>query len=172
MNHEENITKLIKFDLKFQCEGQVDDFLDFDVVMSMYDLMENNDNYSKASEILWQYCSDEPALAADGTRVTDFNEDNVTSMFNLKEKRAGLSSNNGTKNVEIMVSLKYLSNVWRTREMFLTNYKNNLNPKYAKNCVIVATNAAAQVTTFSITNTILYVPVVTLSTQDNIKLLQ
>ena len=134
--------------------------------------MEYNDNYSKTSYILWQYCSDEPAWAADGTAVTDFNEDNVTSMFNLKERTTGLTGNNGTKNVEIMVSLKYLSNVWRTQERLLTNYKINLDPKCAKNCVIVATNVAVQVKIFSITNTKLYVPVATLSTRDNIKLLQ
>ena len=134
--------------------------------------MEYNDNYQKTSYILWQYCSDEPAWAADGTAVTDFNEDNVTSMFNLKERTTGVTGNNGTKNVEIMVSLKYLSNVWRTQERLLTNYKINLDPKCTKNCVIVATNVAVQVTIFSITNTKLYVPVATLSTRDNIKLLQ
>ena len=40
------------------------------------------------------------------------------------------------------------------------------------NCVIVATNIANQGAAFSITDTKLYVPVVTLSTQDNPKLLQ
>ena len=36
----------------------------------------------------------------------------------------------------------------------------------------MATNGAAQATTFSITDTNIYVPVVTLSTQDNAKLLE
>ena len=39
-------------------------------------------------------------------------------------------------------------------------------------CVIVATNLAAQAATFPITDTKLYVPVVILSTQDNAKLLE
>ena len=40
------------------------------------------------------------------------------------------------------------------------------------NCVIACNTAAAQETTFTITDTKLYVPVVTLSTWDNTKLLQ
>ena len=39
------------------------------------------------------------------------------------------------------------------------------------NCVIIYTDVADQVPTFTITETNLYVPVVTLSTQDNAKLL-
>ena len=39
------------------------------------------------------------------------------------------------------------------------------------NCVIVSTAIANQIATFTKTDTKLYVPVVTLSTQDNIKLL-
>ena len=48
----------------------------------------------------------------------------------------------------------------------------NLDLNWSENCVIVATNVAAQATTFPITDTKLYVPVVTLSTQDNSKLLK
>ena len=42
---------------------------------------------------------------------------------------------------------------------------------WSANCVFVSTNVANQNTTFTITETKLYVPVVTLSTQDNAKLL-
>ena len=42
----------------------------------------------------------------------------------------------------------------------------------SENCVIVATNLAAQVATFSITGRKLYVPIVVLSTLDNAKLLE
>ena len=38
------------------------------------------------------------------------------------------------------------------------------------NCVIIYTNVINQVPTFTITETNLYVPIVTLSTQDNAKL--
>ena len=42
---------------------------------------------------------------------------------------------------------------------------------WSANCIIIYTNAANQVPTFIITEANLYVPVVTLSTQDNSKLL-
>ena len=47
----------------------------------------------------------------------------------------------------------------------------NFDLNWSKNCIIVANNAD-QATTFSITDTKLYVPVATLSTQDNAKLLE
>ena len=42
-------------------------------------------------------------------------------LLNLKAKVTGQTIANGTKNVEIMVPLKYLSNFWRTLEMSLIN---------------------------------------------------
>ena len=68
-----------------------------------------------------------------------------------------------------MVPLKYLSNFWRTLEMRLTDCEVNFILTWSSTCVI--TNFAGT-GTFEITDTKLYVPVVTLSTQDNPKLLQ
>ena len=48
--------------------------------MPMYNLIEYNDNYSKTSEILWQYCRDEPAVYANGA-ITDFTEGNAVTDF-------------------------------------------------------------------------------------------
>ena len=70
-----------------------------------------------------------------------------------------------------MVPLKYLSNFWRTLEMPLTNCEVELILNCSANCVIIATNIANQNPTFTIRETNIYVPVVTLSTQDNKKLL-
>ena len=56
--------------------------------------------------------------------------------------------------------------------MSFINSEINLDLNWSKNCVIVATNVAAEAATFSITDTKLYVPVVTLSIQDNAKLLE
>ena len=78
----------------------------------------------------------------------------------------------GTKVVEIRVPLKYLKNFWRTLEMPLINCEVNLILTWSANCVIGSTNVADQNATFKITNTKLYVPLVTLSTQDNATLLQ
>ena len=150
---------------------QVDDAQYIDVVMPMYNIIEYSDNYSKTSGILWQFCRDAPTVG-DDVAITDFNEANATDSFNLKEKLTGQTGNNGTKNVEIMVPLKYLRNFWRTLEMPLINCEITLDLNWSENCVIVATNVAAQATTFSITDIKLYVPVVTLSTHDNAKLLE
>ena len=70
-----------------------------------------------------------------------------------------------------MVPLKYLSNFWRTLEMPLIICEANLILTWSANCVMVYTNVTNQGATFEITKTKLYVPVVTLSTQDNAKLL-
>ena len=70
-----------------------------------------------------------------------------------------------------MIPLKYLSNFWRTLEMPLINCEVQLTLNWSTNCVIIYTDIADQVPTFTITETDLYVPVNTLSTQDNAKLL-
>ena len=56
--------------------------------------------------------------------------------------------------------------------MPLINCEINLILIWSANCVIVSTNNANQNATFTIASTRLYVPVVTLSTQENAKLLQ
>ena len=55
--------------------------------------------------------------------------------------------------------------------MPLINCEVELILNFWANCVIIYTNDNNQVPTFTITETNLYVPVVTLSTQDNEKLL-
>ena len=68
-----------------------------------------------------------------------------------------------------MAPLKYLSNFWGTLEMPLINYEVNLILTWSSTYVITDSNGAG---TFEINDTKLYVPVVTLSTQENAKLLQ
>ena len=139
--------------------------------MPMYNSVEYNNNYSKTSGSLWQYCKDIRAVNNNGN-IVNFNEDNVTDSFNFKTKITGQINDDGEINsVEIMVPLKYVSNFWRTLEMPLINCEIELILDWSANCVIISTNNANQVPTFTITETNLYVPVVTLSTQDNSKLL-
>ena len=68
-----------------------------------------------------------------------------------------------------MVPLKYLINFWRTLEMPSINCEVNLILTWSLTCVITNSTGAG---IFQITNTKLYVPIVTLSTQGNSKLLQ
>ena len=140
--------------------------------MPMYNLIEYSDNYSKTSGSLWQYCKD------DLGNIVNFNGANVTDSFNFKTKTIGQTAadnNNGNVagrvDVEIMVSLKYLSNFWRTLEMPLINCEVEVILAWSVGCVIISTDVENQVPTFTITETNLYVPVVTLSAQDNAKLL-
>ena len=72
------------------------------------------------------------------------------------------------KNVKIAVPLKYLSNFWRSLEMPLINCKIYFELNWSKDCVM-STIAA---TTFKITNTKLYVPIFTLSSKDDAKLVK
>ena len=68
-----------------------------------------------------------------------------------------------------MVPLKYLSNFQRTLEMPLINCEVNLILTWPANCVIVSTDVANQNAMVTITEPKLYVPIVTLLTQDNAK---
>ena len=71
-----------------------------------------------------------------------------------------------------MVPLKDVSNFWRTLKMPLINCKINLILIWSANCFLVAGAVANQVLAFTVTDTKLYVSVVTLSTQDNGKQLK
>ena len=70
-----------------------------------------------------------------------------------------------------MVPLKYLSNFWRTLEMLLINCEIEPILTWSRNSVIISTNNDNQIPTFTITETNFYVPIVTLTTEDNSKLL-
>ena len=150
---------------------QIDNAKDIDIVMPMYNLIEYSDNYAKTTGRLWQYCKD--ILARNNNNeIIVFDVNNVTDSFNFKSKITGQPGNDGTKDVEIIVPLKYLSNFWRTLEMPLIDCEVNLILTWSSTCVLVATGVQNQNATFAITDTKLYVPVVTLSTQENTKFFQ
>ena len=137
----------------------IDNAEDIDIVMSMYNLIEYSDNYSKPSGSLWPYYKDDP-------------NENITQSesFKSKIKITGKTAAAGkTKDVEIIVPLKYLRNFRETLEMPLINCGVYLILTWSPTRVISSANGE---TKFKITETKLYVPVVTLSTQDNAKLLQ
>ena len=107
-------------------------------------------NYSKTSGSLWQYCKEIPTVNNDGD-IIDFNGVNATDSFNFKTKITGQTKDDGIINVEIMAPLKYLSNFWRTLEMPLINCEVELILTWPAGCVIIYTNVANQVPTFTIT---------------------
>ena len=73
---------------------------------------------------------------------------------------------------KMLKPLKYLSNFWRTVEMPSANCEINLILTWSKRCFIIDNPIANQEPTFTITDMKLYVPIVTLSTRDNAKLLE
>ena len=147
---------------------QIDNAKDIDVVMPMYNLIEYSYNYSKTSGSLWQYFRDEPALTDAGT-IANFHATKKSASVKFKQKITGKTADGSTKDIEIMVPLKYFSNFWRTLEMSLINCEINLISIWSEKCVLTKD---AKATTFAIKDTKLYVPVVFLSTQDNAKLLR
>ena len=132
--------------------------------MSIYNLIEFSDAYSKTSQSLWQYYRDEPASNNNGDIVDFPGNNNNSNSFKFKQQITGQTGNGGTKNVEIMVPLKYLSNFCRTLEKPLINCEINLQLKWSKKCIIVDGTANNQNPSFQINNTKLLVSVVTLST--------
>ena len=139
--------------------------------MPMYNLIEYSDAYLRTSGSLWQHYRDEPALDNNKIIVFPANNNNITP-FKFKEQITGHTGSSGTKDFEIMVPLKYVGNFWRTFEMPLINCEIYLQLKWYNNCILVAGTAANQNSDFKITDRKPYIPVVTLSTQDNIKLLK
>ena len=146
---------------------EIDNAKDIDIVMPMYNLIEYSDSYAKATGSLWQYSKDIPARN-NNDEIFAFAANNVTDSFNFKAKITGQTEDDGTKDVEIMIPLKYLSNFWRTLEMPLINCEVNLILTWSSTCVLIATGVPNQAATFEITDTKLYVPVVTLSTQEKL----
>ena len=153
-------------------DTQIDDAQKIDVVMPMYNLTQHSAAYSKTSASLWQYYRDEPALDYNNNIIDFPDNSNNSASFKFKQQITGQTGNGGSKDVEIMVPLNYLSNIWRTLEMPLINCEISLQLKWANKCILVAGAANNKNPSFQINDTKLYVPVVTLSTQENIKLLK
>ena len=135
-------------------------------------MIKYRDNYSDTSGSLWGFKRDEITGNANMTN------DNNAPSFKYK---AGLITNteaDGIRNgVKIAVPLKYLSNFWRSLKMPLINCKVELSLRWIDNYVLTAAaigadaNATGAVSAiFKITDTKLFVPVVTLSTEDTEKL--
>ena len=165
--------------------------------MPMYSLIEYSKNYRKTAGSLWNSYTDEPnnpplnPPVGNNPPTVNYNADHITNSESFKYKISitGKTSNanqedgkdteqgntNTKRNLEIVAPLKYLSNLWRSLDMPLINCEVSLTLIFSKNCVLTDTtthtarpaiNAPTNVT-FKITDTKLYVSVVTLSTKDN-----
>ena len=165
----------------FRCISRINNTLkdnaeDLDLVMLMYNQLEYTQNYSMTSSGLWNYYRDE-------IDDVDHNASDGKS-FIYKTKILGNTpetpGNEGdanrppgpTLNVEVTIPLKYLSNFWRSLDLPLINCEIELDLSWTKDCVLIEQNDNITGVNFVITSTKLYVPVVTLSINDNIKFLE
>ena len=135
--------------------------------MNMYNLIEYSDNYSDSNASLYQFKRQEPLDSNADLTVND------SSSFKYKSNLLGNATPEGGNTVwkiaKIIVPLKYISSFFRSLELPLINTKLSIELNYSKNSII---SNAAEDSTFKITKTELYVPVVTLNTEDNNKLNQ
>ena len=157
-----NCAPFTKCNLEINDE-HVDTAENLDITMPMYNLIEYSDNYQDSSATLYQYKRDEPPEA---NAINDLTTD-TSSSFKYKVGLLGnpvLDGNIAKRSVKVVVPLKYLSNFFRSLEMPLINCKIKLNLTWKKECVLSADAGDA---VFIINDTKIYVPVVTLSKEDN-----
>ena len=157
-----NCAPFTKCNLEINDE-HVDTAENLDITMPMYNLIEYSDNYQDSSATLYQYKRDEPPEA---NAINDLTTD-TSSSFKYKVSLLGnpVAANNIARiNVKVVVPLKYLSNFFRSLEMPLINCKIKLNLTWKKECVLSTDDGNA---VFIINDTKMYVPVVTLSKEDN-----
>ena len=173
----------------------IEDADDLDIIMPMYNLLEYSKNYRKTIGSLYNYYRDK--LSNDNDNINFRNIKVVNSnSFKYKNKIIGNTYNvnagadgynvnkNGTQEIELAIPLKYLGNFWRALNIPLISCEVFLELKWNKNCVItsleerqvdagppVVRDNAPTGATVSATDCNLYVPVVTLSKDDEIKLL-
>ena len=139
-----------------------------DIIMPMYNLIEYSENYSDTSESLWQFKRHKQNMN-NGNPANVTTDDSSSFKYKSSFFKPLTAADNGVfKDVKIAVPLKYLSNFWRPLEMPLINCKIHLELNWSKDCVM----STIADTTFKITNTKLYPPIVTLSSKDNVKLVK
>ena len=125
-----------------------------DIIMPMYNLLEYSDNYEDTTGSLYQFKRDEPP---------DNNGEVDANTTSLKYK-----SINDINNIKLVVPLKYISSFFRLLEMPLVNCKVDLELTWTNDCIISSVDVAGDnVVSVKITDTKLYVPIVTLPTKDS-----
>ena len=147
------------------------DFINIAMLCTIW-LNITEDNYSDTSKSLWGFKKDGITGNAD---VTNYND---TPSFKYIGNLITDTEANGKNNrVKITVPLKYFRNFWRSLEMPLINCKVEPSLEWIENCVLTtaaigayANATGADSATFKITDTKLYIPVVTLSTEGSKKL--
>ena len=153
----------------------------------MYNLLEYSKNYEKASGSLFNYYREEPneAEIANDDGAINISIRNSKS-FDYKTEITGSldAGEDGKEDVTIAIPLKYLGDFWRSLDIPLINCEITLILSWYKECLLVGRTfrgpPAAAVNFINsptdakleITDCKLYVPVVTLSAENDNKLLE
>ena len=155
---------------------QIDNAEDLDVVMSMY-------NLNTATGSLWNYYRDESSNPlSSNSESFKYNTSITGNNYNVGDGEVDYDAEKIGKNkTEVVIPLKHLSNFWRTLNISLINCEVELILTLPKNCVLADMTARvagnnndlpATGLEFEIKVTKLYVLVVTLSKEDDTKLLK
>ena len=156
--------------------------------MPMYNLLEYSKNYRKTTGSLWNYYRDKPSSSInDDDNITHSILNSESFDYKVSFIENGATHDNLTKNdVKVVVPLKHLSNFWRHLDIPLINCEVELILTWFKSCVLIDKSAREanyganpvvyeiynpENATFKITDVKLFVPVVSLSKENDIQLL-
>ena len=166
---------------------QTDNAEDLDVIMPMYNLLEYSKNYRKTTGSLWNYYRDEPSDPLSSNSESFKYKTSITgNTYNIGAGEAGYDADKVGKNeTEITVPLKHLINFCRTLNIPLINCEIELILTWSQNCALADMTARAAGNNndppaigaptgleFQITDTKLHIPVVTLSKENDKKILE
>ena len=167
---------------------KIDNAEDLDVVMPTYNLLEYSKNYRKTTGSLWNYYRDQPSSTIGDNNITHSILNSESFYYKACFIENSVAHDHLTKNdVKVVVPLKHLSNFWQHLDIPLINCEVEIILTWFKNCALIdkstreANYGANPVVyeidnpedaTFKITDVKLFVPVVTFSKENDIKLLE
>ena len=162
---------------------KIDNTEDLDVVMPMYNLLEYSTNYRKTTGSLWNYYRDEPNdPLSSGSESFKYKTGITGNTYNVGDVEEGYDANKVGKNeTELVIPLKHLNNFWRSLNTPLINCEVELILTWSKNCVLADMTLDAYAdpailapsgAKIKITDTKLYVQVVTFLKENDTKLLE
>ena len=155
--------------------------------MPVYNLLEYSKSYRKRTGSLWNYYRNESSDPLSSNSESFKYKTSITgNTYNVGAGEAGYDANKVGKNeTEVVIPLKYLSNFCRSLNIPLINCEVELILTCSKNCVLVdmterdtgnnndpAAIVALTGLEYKIADTKLYVSVVTLSKENDVKLLE
>ena len=143
--------------------------------MPIYNLLEYSKNYRKTTGSLWNYYRNKPSNPLSSNSKSFKYKTSITgNTYNIVAGEADYDENKVGKNeTEVVIPLKHLSNFWRSLNIPLINCEVELILTWPKNYVLADMTLAShplRELNFNITGTKLYVPVVTLSKENDIKI--